>query len=47
VRYFRSVERSKVSLEGNRRILKAVQNRDQDAAQKAMIEHLEAIARHL
>jgi GntR family transcriptional repressor for pyruvate dehydrogenase complex len=47
VRYFRSVERSKVSLEGNRRILKAVQNREQDAAQKAMIEHLEAIARHL
>src|ERR687895_1185535 len=33
LRYFRSVERSKVSLEGNRRILKAVQNRDQDAAQ--------------
>src|ERR687893_1297656 len=47
VRYFRSVERSKVSLEGNRRILKAVQNRNQDAAQKAMIDHLEAIARHL
>src|SRR5918998_2714986 len=44
VRYFRSVERSKVSLEGNRRILKAVQNHDRDAAQKAMIDHLEAIA---
>src|SRR3712207_2351788 len=37
VRYYRSVERSKVPLEGNRRILKAVQNHDQDAAQRAMI----------
>src|SRR5918999_2830330 len=33
VRYFRPVERSRASLEGNRRILKAVQNHDQDAAQ--------------
>ncbi len=46
-RYFGSVERSKASLEGNRRILEAVQNHDQEAAQKAMVDHLEDIARHL
>ena len=46
-RYFRSVERSKASLEGNRRILEAVQRHDQEAAQKAMVDHLEDIARHL
>jgi GntR family transcriptional regulator, transcriptional repressor for pyruvate dehydrogenase complex len=46
-RYFRSVERSKVSLEGNRRILEAVQNHDREGAQKAMVDHLEDIARHL
>jgi DNA-binding FadR family transcriptional regulator len=46
-RYFGSVERSKASLEGNRRILEAVQNHDREAAQKAMVRHLEDIARHL
>ena len=46
-RYFGSVERSKASLEGNRRILEAVQNHDREAAQKAMVDHLEDIARHL
>src|ERR687893_220297 len=45
-RYFRSVERSKASLEGNRRILEAVRRHDQEAAQKAMVDHLEDIARH-
>jgi len=46
-RLFRSVQRSKISLEGNRRILEAVRSHDQEAAQKAMVEHLEDIARHL
>jgi GntR family transcriptional repressor for pyruvate dehydrogenase complex len=46
-RYFRSVERSEASLEGNRRILEAVRRHDQEAAQKAMVDHLEDIARHL
>jgi GntR family transcriptional regulator, transcriptional repressor for pyruvate dehydrogenase complex len=46
-RLFRSVQRSRISLEGNRRILEAVRNHDQEAAQKAMVEHLEDIARHL
>jgi GntR family transcriptional repressor for pyruvate dehydrogenase complex len=45
-RYFRSVERSETSLEGNRRILEAVRRHDQEAAQKAMVDHLEDIARH-
>src|SRR5918998_4775251 len=44
---FRSVQRSKISLEGNRRILAAVRRHDQEAAQKAMVDHLEDIARHL
>ena len=39
-------ERSQRSLEGNRRILKAVQSRDPDAAQSAMAEHIEDIASH-
>lgn len=39
-------ERSQRSLEGNRRILKAVQSRDPDAAQRAMAEHIEDIASH-
>jgi len=43
-RHFRSVERSEISLEGNRRILDAVRRHDQEAAQKAMVEHLEDIA---
>ena len=46
-RLFRSVQRSRISLEGNRRILEAVRSHDQEAAQKAMLEHLEDIARHL
>ena len=46
-RLFRSVERSEISLEGNRRILEAVLRHDQDAAQAAMVEHLEDIARNL
>jgi GntR family transcriptional repressor for pyruvate dehydrogenase complex len=45
-RHFRSVQRSKISLEGNRRILEAVRNHDQEAAQQAMVEHLEDIARN-
>ena len=39
-------ERSQRSLEGNRRILEAVQSRDPDAAQRAMAEHIEDIAAH-
>ena len=46
-RLFRSVERSEISLEGNRRIFEAVLRHDQDAAQAAMVEHLEDIARNL
>jgi GntR family transcriptional regulator, transcriptional repressor for pyruvate dehydrogenase complex len=46
-RLFRSVERSEISLEGNRRILEAVLRHDQEAAQRAMAEHLEDIARNL
>ena len=46
-RLSRSVQRSKISLEGNRRILEAVRSHDQEAAQKAMVEHLEDIARDL
>jgi GntR family transcriptional repressor for pyruvate dehydrogenase complex len=46
-RLFRSVERSEISLEGNRRILEAVARHDQEAAQAAMVEHLEDIARNL
>src|SRR5215218_1541624 len=46
-RHFRSVERSEISLEGNRRILEAVRSHDQEAAHKAMVEHLEDIARNL
>ena len=46
-RLFRSVERSNISLEGNRRILDAVLRHDQEAAQRAMVEHLEDIARNL
>jgi GntR family transcriptional regulator, transcriptional repressor for pyruvate dehydrogenase complex len=46
-RLFRSVERSEISLEGNRRIFEAVVRRDQEAAQEAMVEHLEDIARNL
>jgi GntR family transcriptional regulator, transcriptional repressor for pyruvate dehydrogenase complex len=46
-RYFGSVERSKASLDGNRRILEAVQRHDRAAAQKAMVDHLEDIARHV
>jgi DNA-binding GntR family transcriptional regulator len=44
---FRSVQRSKISLEGNRRILEAVRRHDQEAAQLAMVKHLEDIARQL
>jgi GntR family transcriptional repressor for pyruvate dehydrogenase complex len=44
-RWFQSAERSKNSLEGNRRILQAIQLRDQDAAQKAMEQHIQEIAR--
>ena len=39
-------ERSQHSLEGNRRILEAVQGRNPDAAQQAMAEHIEDIASH-
>jgi len=46
-RLFRSVQRSRISLEGNRRILEAVLRHDQEAAQQAMVEHLEDIARDL
>jgi DNA-binding GntR family transcriptional regulator len=46
-RLFRSVERSEISLEGNRRILEAVVRHDQEAAQEAMVKHLEDIARNL
>jgi GntR family transcriptional repressor for pyruvate dehydrogenase complex len=46
-RLFRSVERSEISLEGNRRIFEAVVRHDQEAAQEAMVEHLEDIARNL
>ena len=46
-RLFRSVERSEISLESNRRILEAVARHDQEAAQAAMVEHLEDIARNL
>jgi GntR family transcriptional regulator, transcriptional repressor for pyruvate dehydrogenase complex len=46
-RLFRSVQRSRMSLEGNRRILEAVRNHDQEMAQRAMVEHLEDIARDL
>lgn len=45
-RWFQTAERSEISLEGNRRILDAIESGDQDAAQKAMIEHLEDIARN-
>ena len=44
-RWFRSAERSKNSLEGNRRILEAVRRREQGAAQKAMEQHIQEIAR--
>src|SRR5918992_5291620 len=46
-RLFRSVQRSRISLDGNRRILEAVRNHDQEMAQRAMVEHLEDIARDL
>lgn len=46
-RLFRSVGRSEVSLEGNRRILEAVLRHDEAAAQRAMADHLEDIARNL
>jgi GntR family transcriptional repressor for pyruvate dehydrogenase complex len=46
-RLFRSVQRARISLEGNRRILEAVRSHDQEAAQKAMLEHLQDIARDL
>jgi GntR family transcriptional regulator, transcriptional repressor for pyruvate dehydrogenase complex len=46
-RLFRSVERSEISLEGNRRILEAVVRHDQEAAQEAMVEHLGDIAHNL
>jgi GntR family transcriptional regulator, transcriptional repressor for pyruvate dehydrogenase complex len=46
-RLFRSVERSEISLEGNRRILEAVLRHDQEAAQEAMVEHLGDIAHNL
>lgn len=39
-------ERSQHSLEGNRRILEAVQSRDPDAAGRAMAEHIDDIASH-
>jgi GntR family transcriptional regulator, transcriptional repressor for pyruvate dehydrogenase complex len=45
-RPFQDGERSQHSLEGNRRILEAVQRRDQDAAQKAMEAHIEDIAQN-
>ncbi len=40
-------ERSQRSLEGNERILEVVRCHDQEAAQKAMAEHIEDIARNL
>jgi GntR family transcriptional repressor for pyruvate dehydrogenase complex len=46
-RLFRSVERSEISLEGNRRILDAVARHDQEEAQAAMVKHLEDIGRNL
>jgi GntR family transcriptional repressor for pyruvate dehydrogenase complex len=45
-RWFRSAKRSEISLEGNRRILEAVRNHNQEAAQRAMVDHLEDIARN-
>jgi GntR family transcriptional repressor for pyruvate dehydrogenase complex len=44
-RWFRSAERSNNSLEGNRRILEAIRRSDQAAAQKAMEQHIQEIAR--
>jgi GntR family transcriptional regulator, transcriptional repressor for pyruvate dehydrogenase complex len=44
-RWYRSAERSKNSLEGNRRILEAIRCRDQAAAQMAMEQHIQEIAR--
>src|ERR687892_442056 len=44
-RWFRSAERSNKSLEGNRRILQAVRRCDQAAAQRAMEQHIQEIAR--
>jgi GntR family transcriptional regulator, transcriptional repressor for pyruvate dehydrogenase complex len=44
-RWFKSAERSKSSLEGNRRILEAIQRRDQEAAQKAMEQHIQDVSR--
>jgi GntR family transcriptional regulator, transcriptional repressor for pyruvate dehydrogenase complex len=46
-RLFRSVQRARISLEGNRRVLEAVRSHDQEAAHRAMVEHLEDIARDL
>ena len=44
-RWFRSADRSRSSLEGNHRILEAIRRRDQGAAQKAMEQHIQEIAR--
>lgn len=44
-RPFHHSERSQLSLQGNERVLEAVRRQDQDAAQKAMAEHIEDIAR--
>jgi GntR family transcriptional regulator, transcriptional repressor for pyruvate dehydrogenase complex len=45
VRVFQYGERSRLSLHGNRRILEAVRRHDPGAAQKAMEEHIEEVAR--
>lgn len=46
VRYFQYGERSLHSLQGNQRILEAVRQHDQAAAQKAMEEHIQDIAKN-
>lgn len=46
VRFSQDGDRSRHSLEGNERILEAVKRHDQAAAQKAMEEHIQDIARN-
>ncbi|BBL78352.1 GntR family transcriptional regulator [Rubrobacter xylanophilus] len=46
-RLFQHGERSRRSLEGNSRILEAVMQHDQEAAEKAMKEHIADVARSL
>lgn len=46
VRFSQDGERSQHSLQGNERILDAVRHHDQDAAQRAMEDHIQDIARN-